>query len=54
MATTLGVTLLTRNGGGHVAITKSACVREAAARFYLDGTVPAPGTICSPSLSNPS
>lgn len=54
MAATLGVTLLTRNGGGHVAITKSACVRDAAARFYLDGAVPVPGTICSPSLSSPS
>jgi pimeloyl-ACP methyl ester carboxylesterase len=54
MASTLGVTLLTRNGGGHVAITKSACVRDAAARFFLDGVVPAPGTVCSPSLANPS
>jgi pimeloyl-ACP methyl ester carboxylesterase len=54
MATTLGVTLLTRNGGGHVAITKSVCVRDAAARFYLEGVLPAPGTVCSPSLSSPS
>ncbi len=54
MAQALGATLLTRNGGGHVAITKSACVRDAAARFLVDGTVPAPGTVCSPSLSNPS
>ena len=54
LSTTLGVPLLTRNGGGHVAVTKSACVREAAARFLIDAVAPAAGTICSPSLSNPS
>lgn len=54
MAQSLGATLLTRNGGGHVAITKSACVREAVARFLIDAITPAPGTVCSPSLANPS
>lgn len=54
LAVSLGVALLTRNGGGHVAIDKSACIREAAARFFVDKAIPAPGTICSPSLENPS
>lgn len=54
LATTLGVPLVTRNGGGHVAIDKSACVREIAARFFINKTLPGAGTICSPSLSNPS
>lgn len=54
LSATLGTPLLTRNGGGHVAITKSACVREASARFLIDTLAPAPGTVCSPSLSNPS
>lgn len=54
LASLLGVPLLTRNGGGHVAVTKSACIRDASARFLIDTIAPAPGTICSPSLSNPS
>jgi pimeloyl-ACP methyl ester carboxylesterase len=54
LATALQAPLLTRNGGGHVAITKSACIREASARFLIDNIVPVFGTICSPSLSNPS
>jgi pimeloyl-ACP methyl ester carboxylesterase len=54
LAATLGVPLLTRNGGGHVAVTKSPCIREAAARFLIDITAPPTGTVCSPSLSNPS
>ena len=54
LAATLGVPLLTRNGGGHVAVTKSACVREATARFLVETLAPPPGTVCSPSLSNPS
>ncbi len=54
LSATLGVPLLTRNGGGHVAVTKSACVREATARFLVDTIAPPPGTVCSPSLSNPS
>ena len=54
LSATLGVPLLTRNGGGHVAVTKSACVREATARFLVDTIAPPPGTVCSPSFSNPS
>ena len=54
LAASIGVTLLTRNGGGHVAIDKSACIRDAAARFLVDRTIPASGTICSPSLENPT
>lgn len=54
LASELGAALLTRNGGGHVALDKSACVREAAARFFVDGTIPVAGTVCSPSLQNPT
>ncbi len=54
LAAALQAPLLTRNGGGHVAVTKSACIREASARFLIDNIVPALGTICSPSLENPS
>ena len=54
LAVEIGAALLTRNGGGHVALDKSACVREAAARFLLDGAVPVAGTVCSPSLENPT
>jgi pimeloyl-ACP methyl ester carboxylesterase len=54
LSATLQAPLLTRNGGGHVAITKSACIREASARFLIDNVVPGFGTVCSPSLSNPS
>ena len=42
----LGAPLLTRNGGGHVGISKSACIDDSAARFLLDLTVPAAGTAC--------
>ncbi len=54
LAAALQAPLLTRNGGGHVAVTKSACIREASARFLIDNIVPGLGTICSPSLGNPS
>ena len=54
LAAALQAPLLTRNGGGHVAVTKSACIREASARFLIDNVVPVLGTICSPSLENPS
>jgi pimeloyl-ACP methyl ester carboxylesterase len=54
LAAVLQAPLLTRNGGGHVAVTKSACIREASARFLIDNIVPGVGTICSPSLENPS
>ena len=54
LAAQLGAPLLIRNGGGHVAVNKSACVREAVARFLIDGTAPVSGTVCSPDLANPS
>lgn len=54
LSATLGAPLLTRNGGGHVAVTKSPCVREATARFLVDTVAPPPGTVCSPSFANPS
>jgi pimeloyl-ACP methyl ester carboxylesterase len=54
LATRLGARLLTRNGGGHAAADKSACVRDALARFLIDETVPPVGTVCSPDLANPT
>ena len=54
LAAQLGAPLLVRNGGGHVAVNKSACVRETVARFLVDGTAPTSGTVCSPDLANPS
>ena len=54
LAAQLGAPLLIRNGGGHVAVNKSACVRETVARFLVDGTAPTSGTVCSPDLANPS
>ncbi|MFH8381530.1 alpha/beta hydrolase [Kitasatospora sp. NPDC018058] len=38
--------LLTREGEGHVAYDRSACIREAVNAYLLDGTVPAAGTRC--------
>ena len=54
LSRTLAAPLLTRNGGGHVAVNKSRCVREAVARLFIDRTLPVPGTVCSPDLANPS
>ena len=54
LAAQLGAPLLIRNGGGHVAVNKSGCIRDAVARFLVDGTPPASGTVCSPDLANPS
>ncbi|WP_406210914.1 alpha/beta hydrolase [Kitasatospora sp. NBC_01560] len=38
--------LLTREGEGHTAYGKSACIRTAVHAFLTDGTVPAAGTRC--------
>ena len=54
LSRTLNAPLLTRNGGGHVAVNKSACIREAVARLLIDRVAPVPGTVCSPDLSNPT
>ena len=54
LSRTLAAPLLTRNGGGHVAVNKSRGVREAVARLFIDRTLPLPGTVCSPDLANPS
>ena len=54
LAAQLGAALLVRNGGGHVAVDKSECVRQAVARFLIDGAIPATGTVCSPDLANPT
>ncbi len=39
--------MLTLDGWGHVAIT-NACVTAAYDAYYVDGTLPAPGTVCQP------
>ncbi|GHF40567.1 proteinase [Kitasatospora xanthocidica] len=39
--------LLTREGDGHTAYDKSACVRTAVAGFLVDGRMPAAGTHCA-------
>ncbi|WP_406194641.1 alpha/beta hydrolase [Kitasatospora sp. NBC_01560] len=38
--------LLTRDGDGHTGYWHSACVRETAAAYLVDGTLPAAGTVC--------
>ncbi|MFJ6139122.1 alpha/beta hydrolase [Kitasatospora sp. NPDC092286] len=38
--------LLTREGDGHTAYGRSACIRTAVHTFLVDGTVPAAGTRC--------
>ena len=54
LAGELGSAFLVRNGGGHVAVDKSACVQEAVARFLIDRVAPAQGTVCSPDIAHPS
>ncbi|MGW6915456.1 alpha/beta hydrolase [Kitasatospora sp. NPDC054939] len=39
--------LLTRDGEGHVAYGRSACIRTAVHAYLVDGTVPAAGTRCA-------
>ena len=39
--------MLTLDGWGHGAITNS-CVTAAYDAYYVDGTLPAPGTVCQP------
>ncbi|MBP0455445.1 alpha/beta fold hydrolase [Kitasatospora sp. RG8] len=47
LTTELGhAVLLTREGEGHTAYGKSACIRSSVDAFLVDGTVPAAGTRC--------
>ncbi len=46
VASQLGAAFVQRNGGGHVASDKSACIREITAKFFIDGTIPLPDTSC--------
>ncbi|MFB7376003.1 alpha/beta hydrolase [Kitasatospora purpeofusca] len=39
--------LLTREGEGHTAYGRSACIRDAVHSYLVDGTVPAAGTRCA-------
>ena len=40
--------LLTVDGWGHTSLFVSACADEALARYLVDMTTPAPGTVCPP------
>jgi pimeloyl-ACP methyl ester carboxylesterase len=46
LASTLAAPLLIREGGGHGAVDKSACVRNYVARFLIDGQRIADRTVC--------
>jgi pimeloyl-ACP methyl ester carboxylesterase len=39
--------LLTRDGDGHTAFAKSACIADHIRAYLIDGTLPAPGTTCA-------
>ncbi len=54
LSTTLAAPLLVRNGGGHGAAPRSACIRTASAALLIELRLPAPGFVCSPDLRNPS
>lgn len=41
-----GARLLTLDGYGHAAVAKSACIDAAEARYFVDGELPAAGTVC--------
>jgi pimeloyl-ACP methyl ester carboxylesterase len=47
LASTLAAPLLVREGGGHGAVDKSACVRDHVARFLIDGIRIADRTTCA-------
>ena len=40
--------LLTLDGWGHVALPRSVCIAAAEARYLVDLTLPAAGTVCQP------
>jgi hypothetical protein len=39
--------LLTRDGDGHTAFAKSACIAGHIRAYLIDGTLPPPGTTCA-------
>ncbi|KAI4864053.1 TAP-like protein-domain-containing protein [Hypoxylon rubiginosum] len=46
-----GSVLLTHNGHGHLALSQpSNCTDMAIQRYFLEGILPAPGTVCEPNL----
>ncbi len=47
LAATMGAPLVVREGGGHGAVDKSACVRDIVARFLVDSQRPADRTTCA-------
>ncbi|XXH01751.1 cytosolic factor, phosphatidylinositol/phosphatidylcholine transfer protein [Hypoxylon texense] len=45
-----GSVLLTHNGHGHMTISQpSNCTDASIKRYFLEGTLPAPGTVCEPN-----
>jgi hypothetical protein len=47
LAAQLHGVLLTRRGDDHVAYHYSSCVRAIDQAYLIDGTLPAPGTVCN-------
>ncbi|KAI2463703.1 TAP-like protein-domain-containing protein [Annulohypoxylon bovei var. microspora] len=46
-----GSVLLTHNGHGHLSLTQpSNCTNGFIQKYFLEGTLPAPGTVCQPNL----
>ena len=43
--------LVSLHGWGHVSLFLSQCMDQAVARYLLDGTLPAPGTVCHQDLT---
>lgn len=47
VASQVNASFVQRNGGGHVASDKSACIRDITAKFLIDAEIPAIDTSCS-------
>ncbi|KAI0122252.1 TAP-like protein-domain-containing protein [Daldinia grandis] len=46
-----GSVLLTHNGHGHLSLTQpSNCTNSIIQNYFLEGTLPAPGTVCEPNF----
>ena len=43
--------LLTVAAWGHTSVGRSACAAEATARYLIDSTLPAPGTVCTQDVT---
>jgi pimeloyl-ACP methyl ester carboxylesterase len=47
LSSVMGAPLLVREGGGHIALDKSQCIRDYAAVFLITATPPPPGATCA-------